>query len=72
MELKDAAELLMSSFWSRFKNESPEIFVVAQTDEYAAVAEPQTNMGRMARQLKADQLVKELDLTKSILHNKAT
>lgn len=72
VEVKEAAEWILSSFFEKFKSESLETLVVTYANESSAVAEPQTNMGRMARKLKADQLVKELDLTKSIYPNKAT
>ncbi|AVH15588.1 hypothetical protein ENC21_03960 [Acinetobacter indicus] len=62
----------MTLFWEKFKNESLETFVITRANEDVAVAEPQTNMGRMARKLKADQLVKELDLTKINLSNETT
>lgn len=64
VEVKEAAGWILSSFFEKFKKESLETYVVSHANEASAVAEPQTNMGRMARELKADQLVKELDLTK--------
>lgn len=64
VKVKEAAEWLMSLFFEKFKNESLETFVLIHANESSAVAEPQTNMGRMARKLKADQLIKELDLIK--------
>lgn len=66
VEVKEAAEWLMSSFFEKFKNKSLETFVLTHANESSAVAEPQTNMGRMARKLKADQLVQQIDLTKTI------
>ena len=72
VKVKDAAEGLMTLFWEKFQNESLETFVITPANEYVAVAEPQTNMGRMARKLKADQLVKELDLTQINLPNETT
>lgn len=72
VKVKDAAEWLMTLFWEKFKNESLETFVITRANEDVAVAEPQTNMGRMARKLKADQLVKELDLTIINLSNETT
>ncbi|WP_227559268.1 hypothetical protein [Acinetobacter bereziniae] len=72
VKVKDAAEWLMTLFWEKFKNESLETFVITRANEDVAVAEPQTNMGRMARKLKADQLVKELDLTQINLPNETT
>ena len=72
VKVKDAAEWLMTLFWDKFQNESLETFVITPANEYVAVAEPQTNMGRMARKLKADQLVKELDLTQINLPNETT
>ena len=72
VKVKEAAEWLMTLFWEKFQNESLETFVITPANEYVAVAEPQTNMGRMARKLKADQLVKELDLTQINLPNETT
>ena len=72
VKVKDAAEWLMTLYWEKFQNESLETFVITPANEYVAVAEPQTNMGRMARKLKADQLVKELDLTQINLPNETT
>ena len=72
VKVKDAAEWLMTLFWEKFQNESLETFTITLANEYVAVAEPQTNMGRMARKLKADQLVKELDLTQINLPNETT
>ena len=72
VKVKDAAEGLMTLFWEKFQNESLETFAITPANEYVAVAEPQTNMGRMARKLKADQLVKELDLTQINLPNETT
>ena len=72
VKVKDTAEWLMTLFWEKFQNESLETFVITPANEYVAVAEPQTNMGRMARKLKADQLVKELDLTQINLPNETT
>ena len=72
VKVKEAAEWLMTLFWDKFQNESLETFVITPANEYVAVAEPQTNMGRMARKLKADQLVKELDLTQINLPNETT
>ena len=72
VKVKDAAEWLMTLYWEKFQNESLETFVITPASEYVAVAEPQTNMGRMARKLKADQLVKELDLTQINLPNETT
>ena len=66
VKVKEAAEWLMSSFFEKFKNKSLETFVLIHANESSAVAEPQTNMGRMARKLKADQLVQQIDLTKTI------
>lgn len=72
VKVKDAAEWLMTLFWERFQNESLETFIITSANEYVAVAEPQTNMGRIARKLKADQLVKGLDLTQIGLPNVTT
>lgn len=72
VKVKEAAEWLMTLFWEKFQNESLGTFVVTRANEYVTVAEPQTNMGRMARKLKADQLVKELDLTQIGLPNETT
>ena len=72
VKVKEAAEWLMTLFWDKFQNESLETFTITLANEYVAVAEPQTNMGRMARKLKADQLVKELDLTQINLPNETT
>lgn len=70
--MKEAAEWLMTLFFDKFQNESLGTFVVTPANEYVAVAEPQTNMGRMARKLKADQLVKGLDLNQIGLPNVTT
>ena len=72
VKVKDTAEWLMTLFWEKFQNESLETFVITPANEYVAVAQPQTNMGRMARKFKADQLVKELDLTQINLPNETT
>ena len=72
VKVKEAAEWLMTLFWDKFQNESLETFVITPANEYVAVAEPQTNMGRMARKLKVDQLLKELDLTQINLPNETT
>lgn len=66
VEVKEAAECILLSFFEKFKNETLETFVLTHANESSAVAEPQTNMGRMARKLKADQLIQELDLIKTI------
>lgn len=65
--VKDAAKWVLSSFIQKFKNESSETFGVTYANEYVVIAEPQTNMGRMARQLQANQLIKVLNLTKTNL-----
>ena len=53
-------DLLMTEFWPLFKDQHQQILDIRSANETEAVSEPQTNFGRLARQLKANQILEQL------------
>ena len=54
-------DLLMTEFWPLFKDQHQQMILdIRSANETEAVSEPQTNFGRLARQLKANQILEQL------------
>ena len=59
-ETQKVTDLLMTEFWPLFKDQHQQILDIRSANETEAVSEPQTNFGRLARQLKANQILEQL------------
>ena len=59
-ETQKVTDLLMTEFWPWFKDQHQQILDIRSANETEAVSEPQTNFGRLARQLKANQILEQL------------
>ena len=65
LETRQLSETLVSDFWILFKNEQQEILEIRSSDETEIANEPQTILGKLARKLKTDQIMVELNLLSS-------
>ena len=59
-ETQKVTDLLMTEFWPLFKDQHQQILDIRSANETEAVSKPQTNFGRLARQLKANQILEQL------------
>lgn len=63
-ETQKVIDFLVVNFWSLFKDQHQQILNIRAATEYEAVSEPQTNFGRQARQLKVNQILKQLNISR--------
>ncbi|WP_104469937.1 hypothetical protein [Acinetobacter indicus] len=61
LETRQLSETLVSDFWILFKNKQQEILEIRSSDETEIANEPQTIFGKLARKLKIDQIMVELN-----------
>ena len=59
-ETQKVTDLLMTEFWPLFKDQHQQILDIRSANKTEAVSKPQTNFGRLARQLKANQILEQL------------
>ena len=65
LETTQISETLIPDFWNLFKGEQQKILEIRFSNASEMIAEPQTNFGKLARKLKADQILQELNLISS-------
>lgn len=62
LETTQIAETLVPDFWDLFKDEQQKILEIRSSNDSERITEPQTNFGKFARKLKANQILEELNL----------
>lgn len=61
-ELTKLSDILISEFWELYLEEGEEVVEIRRSNSKEMVTEPQTNFGRLARDLKIKEVLKELSL----------
>ena len=62
LNLDEIVQWIVLNFWTLFINDATTQSILRDANQEDRISEPQTNFARLARQLKANSILKELDL----------